>query len=139
RRLNRVEYENTVRDLFAVNVAVKEILPEDAIAQGFDNVGAALNISPVLMERYLEAADAVVTAAVQPVHHLESTTQRFNLADTIPPYISHWKQDEGLILFRTAVDGGVDFRGFKAPAPGRYRIRIAVSANNSETPLPLAL
>ena len=63
RRLNRVEYENTVRDLFQVDVRVKEILPEDTIAHGFDNVGAALNISPVLMERYLEAADVVITAA----------------------------------------------------------------------------
>ncbi|MFZ9793328.1 MAG: DUF1587 domain-containing protein, partial [Gemmataceae bacterium] len=47
RRLNRVEYENTVRDLFGVDVAVKEILPEDATYQGFDNIGEALNISPV--------------------------------------------------------------------------------------------
>ena len=70
RRLNRVEYENTLCDLFDVNVSVKEMLPEDAIAQGFDNVGAALNISPVLIERYLEAADAVIDAAITPVHQL---------------------------------------------------------------------
>jgi mono/diheme cytochrome c family protein len=139
RRLNRVEYENTVRDLFAVDVMVKEILPEDAVAQGFDNVGAALNVSPVLMERYLEAADAVVTAALLPVHKLESTKQRFDLNDSIPPYVPHWKQDEGVMLFRTAVDSGVDLRQFKAPAPGRYRFRIAASAHNSETPLPMAL
>ena len=74
RRLNRVEYENTVRDLFDVDVSVKEMLPEDAIAHGFDNVGAALNISPVLIERYLEAADAVVDAAIKPVENLESKT-----------------------------------------------------------------
>ena len=49
RRLNRVEYENTVRELFDVDVSVKEMLPEDAIAHGFDNVGAALNMSPVLI------------------------------------------------------------------------------------------
>lgn len=139
RRLNRVEYENTVRDLFAVDVAVKETLPDDATAQGFDNVGAALNISPVLMERYLEAADAVVTAALLPVHHLESTKERFDLADSIPPYITTWKQEEGVNLFRTANDSGVDLRKFKAAAPGRYRFRVAVSAHNSETPLPLAL
>ena len=66
RRLNRVEYENTIRDLFAVDVNVKEMLPEDTIALGFDNVGSALNVSPVLMERYLEAIDAVLTAAVTP-------------------------------------------------------------------------
>ncbi len=139
RRLNRVEYENTVRDLFAVDVMVKEMLPEDAIAQGFDNVGAALNISPVLMERYLEAADAVLTAAQLPVHHLESTKERFDFYDSLPPYVTSWKQDEGVILFRSAADTGSDLRKFKAPAPGRYRFRVAASAHNSETPLPIAL
>ena len=141
RRLNRVEYENTVRDLFAVNVSVKEMLPEDAIAQGFDNVGAALNISPVLMERYLEAADAVITAALLPVHKLESKTERFDLYDSLPKWFvaGVWKQDEGVILFRSSGDSASDLRQFKAPAPGRYRFRVAASAHNSETPLPLAL
>ena len=141
RRLNRVEYENTVRDLFAVNVSVKEMLPEDAIAQGFDNVGAALNISPVLMERYLEAADAVITAALAPVHKLESKTERFDLYDSLPKWFvaGVWKQDEGVILFRSSGDSASDLRQFKAPAPGRYRFRVAASAHNSETPLPLAL
>lgn len=141
RRLNRVEYENTVRDLFAVNVSVKEMLPEDAIAQGFDNVGAALNISPVLMERYLEAADAVITAALLPVHKLERKTERFNLYDSLPSWFvaGVWKQDEGVILFRSSGDSSSDLRQFKAPAPGRYRFRVAASAHNSETPLPLAL
>ena len=141
RRLNRVEYENTVRDLFAVNVSVKEMLPEDTIAQGFDNVGAALNISPVLMERYLEAADAVITAALLPVHKLESKTERFDLYDSLPKWFvaGVWKQDEGVILFRSSGDSASDLRQFKAPAPGRYRFRVAASAHNSETPLPLAL
>ncbi|MBI5800316.1 MAG: DUF1592 domain-containing protein [Verrucomicrobia bacterium] len=141
RRLNRVEYENTVRDLFAVNVSVKEMLPEDAIAQGFDNVGAALNISPVLMERYLEAADAVITAALAPVHKLESKTERFDLYDSLPKWFvaGVWKQDDGVILFRSSGDSPSDLRQFKAPAAGRYRFRIAASAHNSVTPLPMAV
>lgn len=141
RRLNRVEYENTVRDLFDVNVSVKEMLPEDAIAHGFDNVGAALNISPVLIERYLEAADAVIDAAIKPVHNLESKTERFDLYDSLPKWFiaGVWKQDEGVILFRTSGDSATDLRQFKAPAPGRYRFRISASAHNSETPLPMAV
>ena len=140
RRLNRVEYENTVRDLFDVNVPVKEMLPEDAVAQGFDNVGAALNFSPVLMERYLEAADAVLNAAVMPVHRLESKTERFDLYDSLPKWFlaGTWKRDEGVILFRNSGDSATDLRQFKAPAPGRYRFRIAASAHHSETPLPMA-
>ena len=138
RRLNRAEYENTVHDLFAVNVSVKEMLPEDASAQGFDNVGAALNISPVLMERYLEAADAVITAALLPVHKLESKTERFDLYDSLPKWFANgvYKRDDGVMLFRS---GATDVRQFKAPTPGRYRFRIAASAHNSETPLPMAV
>src|SRR5258706_2328926 len=45
RRLNRVEYENTVRDLFDIEVFVKEMLPEDASAHGFDKIGASLSVS----------------------------------------------------------------------------------------------
>jgi mono/diheme cytochrome c family protein len=141
RRLNRVEYENTVRDLFGVNVSVKELLPEDAVAQGFDNVGAALNVSPVLIERYLDAADAVVTAAIAPVHKLESKAERFDLYDSLPKWFlpGVWKRDDGVILFRNGGDSATDLRQFKAPAPGRYRFRIAASAHNSDTPLPMAV
>ncbi len=61
RRLNRVEYENTVRDLLDVHVNLKEQLPQDGAAEGFDNVGAALHTSSFLMERYLEAADTALS------------------------------------------------------------------------------
>ncbi len=141
RRLNRAQYENTLRDLFDVQVPVKEMLPEDAIAQGFDNVGAALNISPVLLERYLDAVDATIDAAIAPVHNLESKTERFDLYDSLPTWFiaGVWKQSEGVILFRNSGDSATDLRKFKAPAPGRYRFRISASAHNSETPLPMAV
>ena len=141
RRLNRVEYENTVRDLFSVNVSVKEMLPEDANAQGFDNVGAALNISPVLMERYLETADAVINAALLPVHKLESKTERFDLYDSLPTWFvaGVYKRDDGVVLFRSGGDSATDLRKFKAPGPGRYGFRISASAHNSATPLPMAI
>jgi len=140
RRLNRVEYENTVRDLFNVDVSVRDMLPEDTISHGFDNVGAALNVSPVQIERYLEAADAVLNAAVAPVHSEESKTERFDLYDSLPKWFlaGTWKQNEGVILFRSGGDSASDLRKFRAPAPGRYRFRIAASAHNSDTPLPMA-
>ena len=141
RRLNRVEYENTVRELFAVDVRVKEMLPEDAVAQGFDNVGAALNVSPVLIERYLDAADAVLNAAVVPAHKLESKSERYNFYDSLPSWFvaGVWKQDDGVVLFRSSGDSASDLRQFKAPAPGRYRFRIAASAHNSDTPLAMSV
>lgn len=141
RRLNRIEYENTLCDLLDVNVSVKELLPADAIANGFDNVGAALNISPVLLERYLDAADVAIDAAIAPVHHMESKLERFDLYDSLPKWFiaGVWKQAEGVILFRNSGDSATDLRQFKAAAPGRYRFRISASAHNSVSPLPMAV
>lgn len=141
RRLNRVEYENTLNDLFNVRVSIADMLPEDAIAQGFDNVGAALNVSPVLIERYLDAVDAVLDAAIAPVHNMESRAERFDLYDSLPTWFQAgvWKQDEGVILFRTSGNSATDLRKFRAPAPGRYRFRISASAHNSDKPLPMAV
>lgn len=141
RRLNRTEYENTLCDLFGVSVSIKDMLPEDAVAHGFDNVGAALQLSPVHMERYLDAADAVLTAATAPVHQLESRTERFDLYDSLPTWFANgvWKQDDGVILFRNAADSASDLRKFRAPAPGRYRFRITASAHNSAVPIPMAV
>ena len=54
RRLNRTEYENTVRDLLGVPVELKEMLPADSSSAGFDNVADALHTSSFLMDKYLE-------------------------------------------------------------------------------------
>jgi len=141
RRLNRVEYENTVRDLFAVTVSVKELLPEDATSHGFDNVGAALNMSPSQVEQYLEAADTILDAAVAPVHQLPSTTRRFDLFDSLPTWFQPrvWKQDDGVVLFSPQNESATSLEKFRAPAPGRYRFRVSASTHNSTAPLPLAV
>src|SRR5207247_378740 len=58
-RLNRTEYSNAVRDLLGIDteaIDVKTLLPADESAQGFDNIGSALSVSPRLMERYLSSA-----------------------------------------------------------------------------------
>ena len=60
RRLNRFEYEKSVRDLFEIYIDVKEILPPDTSIDGFDNVGDALAVSPEAALAYLTAADAVI-------------------------------------------------------------------------------
>jgi len=65
RRLNRVEYEYTLRDLLAIpHLQVKEMLPPDDAAHGFDNVAEAQDFSYVQMARYLEAAEVAIDAAM---------------------------------------------------------------------------
>ncbi|MDF2376149.1 MAG: DUF1592 domain-containing protein [Verrucomicrobiales bacterium] len=64
RRLNREEYRYTIKDLLQIDFNVNDILPVDDTGYGFDTIGDVLSISPLLMEKYLEAADMVVEEAV---------------------------------------------------------------------------
>ena len=64
RRLNRIEYENTLRDLLGMPVHVREILPEDGGSAGFDTISAALEISPTHLVRFQQAADRALAAAM---------------------------------------------------------------------------
>ncbi len=66
RRLNRVEYVNTMRDLLGVDFHPREPLPADDSGYGFDNIGSALTLSPLLLEKYLALADEVLDQALEP-------------------------------------------------------------------------
>jgi mono/diheme cytochrome c family protein len=64
RRLNRSEYNFTVQDLFGIAITPADSFPSDDVGYGFDSIGDVLSLPPVLLERYLEAADAVARAVV---------------------------------------------------------------------------
>ena len=64
RRLNRAEYRNTIRDLMGVDFDTEKEFPPDDAGFGFDNIGDVLTISPMLLEKYLDAAKAIVSKAV---------------------------------------------------------------------------
>jgi mono/diheme cytochrome c family protein len=63
-RLNRKEYTNAVRDLLAIEFDAAEVLPADDVAEGFDNIAAALQVSPSFIEQYVIAARAVAVRAL---------------------------------------------------------------------------
>ena len=63
-RLNRVEYANAIRDLFALDIDVRALLPADDEHLGFDNIAEVLSVSPTLIERYLAAAQRISQLAV---------------------------------------------------------------------------
>ena len=64
RRLNRAEYNNTIRDLMGVDFSAAANFPLDEVGYGFDNIGDVLSLSPILMEKYLAAAERIVSQAV---------------------------------------------------------------------------
>ncbi|HEX8296107.1 MAG TPA: DUF1592 domain-containing protein [Chthoniobacteraceae bacterium] len=72
RRLNRAEYRNTIRDLTGFDFKVQEELPPDDTGYGFDNIGDVLTMSPMLLEKYMQAAEAIVAAAVPRIGKMTS-------------------------------------------------------------------
>ena len=72
RRLNRIEYRNTVRDLTGFDFKAEEEFPPDDTGYGFDTIGDVLSVSPLLLEKYMQAAESIVTAAIPTVSRLIS-------------------------------------------------------------------
>lgn len=64
KRLNRNEYSNTIRDLLAIDFRAEKDFPTDDSGYGFDNIGDVLTISPILMEKYLTAAERIAARAI---------------------------------------------------------------------------
>ena len=139
RRLNRAEYENTVRDLLAIETPLKEMLPEDNSAHGFDNIGAALDVSSVLMERYLEAADAALDAAMPRSLRVEPTTLHYSYLEDEGLLKSLGdktvlKRDDGVVMLSSGYMP-TTVRKFRAPADGLYHVRVSTYAYQSQKPV----
>ena len=81
RRLNRYEYERTVQDLLGVTVPLAHLLPEDTPLHGFDTVSDALRFSSLHIDKYLNAADAAVHAALRFTEEPKRIDQRFNFSE----------------------------------------------------------
>ncbi len=74
RRLNRVEYRNTIRDLMGVDYDTSVEFPADDTGYGFDDIGDVLTISPMLLEKYVAAANNIVGQAVPTVSRVVPET-----------------------------------------------------------------
>jgi hypothetical protein len=77
RRLNRIEYRNSVRDLMGVDYDTTYEFPPDDTGHGFDNIGEVLTLSPLLLEKYVAAAKNIVSQAVP-------TTSKMVAEEVIP-------------------------------------------------------
>ncbi|HKE56009.1 MAG TPA: DUF1592 domain-containing protein [Pyrinomonadaceae bacterium] len=81
RRLNRVEYNNTVRDLLGVDLHASDNFPQDDSGYGFDNIGDVLSLSPVLMEKYLAAAEKISRTAIFGLEPIKPTLVRLRTGE----------------------------------------------------------
>ncbi len=123
-RLNRTEYANAVRDLLGLEIDVSDMLPADDIGYGFDNIGDVLQVSPVLLERYLSAARKISRTAVGDM--------------TLPASYQTYSVPHGLIQDNRLSDdapigsrGGTVIRHF-FPVDGDYEISVALQRNRND-------
>lgn len=134
RRLNRTEYNNTLRDLLAIDVDLRPLLPEDEITAGFDNVGNGLQITRIHQERYLEAAETALNAALAsgPEPQRTQVTLKYRKTD-YPP--RRMLEDDAVAFFITAP---AELQQFRPSVSGNYRIRLrAAPYQNPGRPMVL--
>jgi mono/diheme cytochrome c family protein len=115
RRLNRTEYNNTIRDLIGVTFKPAEDFPADDVGYGFDNIGDVLSVSPLLLEKYLTAAESILDEAIVIADPPKLTKQTF---DTIRTGSTATASELGKVV------------SFEA---GEYRIRCTVGGEHVGT------
>jgi hypothetical protein len=134
RRLNRTEYDNTLRDLLGVDLRPAEDFPQDDTGYGFDTIADVLTLSPVLMERYLAAAERVSRAAIfgpepEPptLVRLRTTTARIEPTQTAPVFY-----DQTGLSLPNSVHATHRF-----PVDGQYMIRVFLGGTRPLGSAPL--
>jgi mono/diheme cytochrome c family protein len=131
RRLNRVEYRNTVSDLLGVDYNTDHEFPPDDTGFGFDNIGDALTTSPMLMEKYVAAAQTIIKEAV-PLQ----ARRPAELVVAGPEFVGHnarFKWNKRQLVFSEPAKVMAAFRN---PLPGDYRVKLDLEVNGSYFPDP---
>ncbi|HEY2414020.1 MAG TPA: DUF1592 domain-containing protein [Pirellulaceae bacterium] len=130
RRLNRAEYNNTIRDLFGIKLRPADDFPSDDVGGGFDNIGDVLSLPPLLMEKYLAAAEQIAehTIVTDPSQFVRS---QFRFRDQLIGEGSaqyDYSQSSRRWTIYSAGGVGADFDFRRA---GRYTLRIIAAGQQA--------
>ncbi len=116
RRLNRLEYDRTIRDLTGLDLHCSQDFPSDDVGEGFDNLADVLSLSPLLMEKYWKAAETVARAAI-----VAPGSASMRIASSqFKPSAGARDIDTGRLFFTN----GRSTREVDVPVGGDYRIVI---------------
>jgi len=135
RRLNRVEYNNTIRDLLAVDVRPADEFPVDDSGYGFDNIGDVLSVSPMLMEKYMTAANRLSRLAVYGESYPAKPTVLARLLNRRSPD-AHDVLSKGTYLPYSLRGAMYGTWAFPVDAEYEFRVRIANFRNAIEPATP---
>lgn len=121
RRLNRVEYRNTVRDLLGVDFEAQDVFPADEVGYGFDHIGDVLSLPPILMEKYLDAAEDIAARTIVLLPKDVPERQRVEAESARP--VGRSAKRGGFVHFSSGT--GVATR-LVFPRTAEYRVRARV-------------
>ncbi|MBA4064201.1 MAG: hypothetical protein C0501_10895 [Isosphaera sp.] len=126
RRLNRAEYNNTIRDLVGVDHKPADDFPSDDVGYGFDNIGDVLSFQPILLEKYMAAADKVLAAALAVEEAAKSSKQGYNpqAIQTIPREAKIRNANGGARKITFTSEGTGFLEKYNFPAEGEYVVRF---------------
>ena len=133
RRLNREEYNNTIRDLVGIDFRPADDFPSDDVGYGFDNIGDVLTLPPLLMEKYLAAAEAIASQAILADDEPRGPTRRFKAESIGKPGTGHVEGELGFWLMSSNAEVGVD-RAFTRS--GNYLLRARAFGQQAGKDLP---
>jgi len=125
RRLNRAEYNNTIRDLLGVAFRPADDFPSDDVGSGFDNQGDVLSLPPLLFEKYLTAAEKIAATAI--VGNPESLVKTQRMSRRLESIGGKW--DRGENGWGILSNGGVKGT-FEIERAGEYTLRAIAGAQN---------
>lgn len=134
RRLNRLEYENTVRDVLGIPFSVPRSFPADTESHGFDNVGEGLVLSPPLMAQYLKIATSAADALLPPpvkATALSPKTVNVGPGDFTLNFTTGHEIDDVLRMVLSSdplARGSVWLNRFEARLSGIYEVEVDLSA-----------
>ncbi len=131
RRINRIEYRNSIRDLFRIDYEPASGFPGDDVGYGFDNIGDVLTLPPLLMDKYVRAAEEI--------------SQKVIVAPTSGPMF-----DSPRKLSQLTADSGGNYEGSRfvffsngkvtfeeqAPWTGRYTLQLGMAGSAAEGRFP---
>lgn len=126
RRLNRVEYRNAIRDLLGYDFDTEHEFPPDDVGYGFDNIGDVLSISPIRLEKFIEAAIAIVERGV-PQDTLAIPSQTFYSED----FVDEEGRDGDSMSFYQARTVS---RKVTIPTDGEYLIHVYIKVDGDPAP-----
>lgn len=129
RRLNRAEYNNTVRDLVGVTFRPADDFPSDDVGGGFDNLGDVLTLPPLLMEKYLAAAERIAEEAIVADASAFVKSQRRDRKQLNGEGSASY--DDERRRWEIASDDGIVSAEFDLPRDGQYVIRAYASATEA--------